>query len=317
MIRLANLNELDRIMEIINDGKSALRGMKIPQWRGEYPDVNTIKKDIEAHEFYVFEQGGEIVSVMSLVTDHDPSYDTLTGEWRTNSYTAVHRLAVDKEHMGCGYASRLLDFAIEKSCEMGYESIRIDTHKENIPVIKLANKYGFEYSGTITFESGDSGVAYEKMLDRNYGIYLRTFDQLNSEDVYSILRLRQNVFIVEQESIFEDIDGLDFACLHMMAYERGELIGYIRILPAGLSFDEPSMGRYCVSKNARGRGVGRVLFTKSINYIHNEMLEPVIRINAQSYLAEPYKRAGFNVVGEEYILDGIPHIEMIKYDKNK
>lgn len=313
MIRLAKVKDINRIMEIINEGKKNLAEKNIAQWGSDYPDQDVIMNDIENNEFYVMELNDEPVAVMSLITKPDSSYDTLKGgKWQSNSYTAVHRLAVAGEYMGNGYGLMMLEYAIEKTAELGYESIRIDTHEDNMAIVKIAEKLGFEYRGTISFDNGGMGVAYEKPVDKSFGVYLKTFEELNIWEVYDVLKLRQDVFVVEQNSIFHDIDDQDYACLHLLAYKKGELIGYIRILPAGMSFDEPSMGRYCVSESARGQGVGRVLFEKSISYIHEVMNEPVIRIEAQSYLAEPYKRAGFKIVGEEYDLDGVPHIEMLR-----
>ncbi|WP_425539528.1 GNAT family N-acetyltransferase [Microaceticoccus formicicus] len=313
MIRLANIKDLDRIIEIINDGKKTLADNNIAQWSNDYPSRDVIMKDIENSEFYVMELEQELVAVMSLIYEPDSSYDTLKGgQWQKSSYTAVHRLAVASEHMGNGYAFKMLEFVLEKTAELGFESVRIDTHEDNLAIIKIAEKLGFEYRGIISFESSGTGVAYEKIIDRRFGVYLKTFEEFSIYEVYDILKLRQDVFIVEQKSIFHDIDEQDYDCLHYSAYKKGELIGYIRILPPGMSFDEPSMGRYCVSESARGQGVGKVLFEKSISYIHEVMNEPVIRIEAQSYLAEPYKRAGFKIVGEEYDLDGVPHIEMLR-----
>lgn len=316
MIRLAKEKDINEILEVINEGKKTLAEKKIAQWGNGYPGREVIMKDIENNEFYVMELDGELVAVMSLITEPDSSYDTLRGEaWQRVSYTAVHRLAVSREYMGNGYAQMMLEFAIEKTAELGYESMRIDTHQDNLAIIKIAEKLGFEYRGIISFENGGTGVAYEKLIDRSFGVYLKTFEELNIWEVYDILKLRQDVFVVEQNSIFHDIDYLDYACLHLLAFKQNELIGYIRILPKGLSFDEPSMGRYCVSESARGQGVGRVLFDKSISYIHDVMNEPVIRIHAQAYLAAPYERAGFEIVGEEYDLDGIPHIDMIRENR--
>ncbi|MDO5718648.1 MAG: GNAT family N-acetyltransferase [Tissierellia bacterium] len=313
MIKLAEKGNLDRIVKIIEDGKEALRDMGINQWQDGYPDRDVLAADIDNQELYIYLEDGEIISVMTLLTDYDNAYDTLVGgEWKGKTYIAVHRLSVAREHKGKGISKKMISYAIEKASEMGLDSIRIDTHMENTVVKNISDSFGFEYKGVIEFDEGGKGIAYEKMLERKFGVYTKKFEELSNKEIYDILRLRQNVFMIEQDIKFEDIDGLDPFCIHIFAYIKDKLAGYIRVIPERISFEEPSMGRYCVCDEMRGLGIGGELFERAINYIHDIMEKPIIRIHAQSYLAEPYRRAGFEIVGEEYILEGLPHVEMVK-----
>jgi len=137
------------------------------------------------------------------------------------------------------------------------------------------------------------------------------FPDLTKSELYDLLRLRQEVFVVEQQSIYLDLDGKDQAAMHMLCREGPELVAYQRLLPPGLSYAESAIGRIVVCRRARGRDLGRELVRRGI--AHNLALWPDcdIRINAQSYLKKFYLELGFDVASEDYDLDGIPHVEML------
>ncbi|AQA17480.1 GNAT family N-acetyltransferase [Halioglobus japonicus] len=137
------------------------------------------------------------------------------------------------------------------------------------------------------------------------------FDELNTRQLYEILKLRQEVFAVEQTSIYLDVDGLDQEAMHISLWEGDELLAYERCLPPGLQETESTIGRIVVAPAARGRNLGRELVRRGVE--HNLARWPGhnIRMHAQAHLEKFYNAFEFYTEGEEYILDGIPHLEMV------
>jgi len=142
----------------------------------------------------------------------------------------------------------------------------------------------------------------------NWQIY--QFDDLTTHDLYTLMRLRQEVFVLEQNCVYPDLDGLDQASVHILCWENGELLAYLRCLKPGLSYPQSSIGRIVVSPTARGRDLGRELVTRGITYNFKQWPDSAIRIGAQRYLEAFYCRLGFVVDGEPYIEDGIEHVHM-------
>jgi len=140
---------------------------------------------------------------------------------------------------------------------------------------------------------------------------IRTFDELSNKELYSILRLRSEIFVVEQNCVYQDLDNKDLNAYHLMAVENGELIGYLRILNKGVSYKEASIGRVVVKKEYRRKKLGLEIINKGIDFIINKLQEKEVRISAQVYAKNLYKKAGFVEVSEEYLEDDIPHVEML------
>lgn len=141
---------------------------------------------------------------------------------------------------------------------------------------------------------------------------IKKFEELSNVELYRIMQLRLEVFSVEQNCAYQDADGKDLKCFHLCGYNQGgELIAYSRIVPAGISFKEVSIGRVITSAKARGTGAGKELMKKSIDFIKKEYGNVPIRIGAQCYLIKFYSSFGFEISGEEYLEDNIPHIEML------
>jgi ElaA protein len=142
---------------------------------------------------------------------------------------------------------------------------------------------------------------------------IKEFDELSNIDLYSILRLRAEVFVVEQNCPYQDADGKDLKSLHLMGRdENGNLITYARIVPPGVSFTEVSIGRVVSAPKLRGTGAGKALMTMSIEVINQKYGTAPIRIGAQLYLKKFYESHGFVQASEMYLEDDIPHIEMKK-----
>jgi ElaA protein len=140
---------------------------------------------------------------------------------------------------------------------------------------------------------------------------LKPFAELTPHELYAILQLRSEVFVVEQHCVFLDCDGKDTYCHHIMGWDGDKLIAYARIVPAGISYVESSIGRIVTSPTARGKGAGRKLLPHSIATLYTLLGEQVIRIGAQYYLKGFYESFGFQQTGEIYMEDGIQHIEML------
>ncbi|WP_418223709.1 GNAT family N-acetyltransferase [Clostridium isatidis] len=140
---------------------------------------------------------------------------------------------------------------------------------------------------------------------------IKTFDELSNEELYSILRLRSEIFVVEQNCVYQDMDNKDLKAFHLIAIDEGQIVAYLRILNKGVSYKEISIGRVVVKKEYRRRKLGLEIINRAIDYIKNIMKENEIRISAQVYAKNLYKKAGFKEVSEEYLEDDIPHVEML------
>ncbi len=143
---------------------------------------------------------------------------------------------------------------------------------------------------------------------------LKKFDEITSRELYAILQLRSEVFVVEQNCVYQDMDGKDLKAWHLMGYDpekHGEkLLAHTRLLPKGISYAEASIGRVVSSPSVRGQGIGRELMEKSIASIYTLYGKGPIRIGAQLYLKSFYASLGFIPEGEIYLEDNIPHIIM-------
>ena len=141
-------------------------------------------------------------------------------------------------------------------------------------------------------------------------VMFKTFEQLTTKELYEILRLRSEVFVVEQTCIYNDLDGNDLAAVHMVLIEKEEIVGYLRILNPYVSFDKYSIGRVIINPKYRNRGLSKILLQQGIDFVKNELGHSSIKINAQSHLKKMYGSVGFVEFGEEFIEDEILHIPM-------
>lgn len=143
----------------------------------------------------------------------------------------------------------------------------------------------------------------------------KKFETLKVDELYAILRLRSEVFVVEQNCVFLDMDNKDQVSQHLMGWQQEsgqkKLLGYARIVPAGISYEESSIGRIVTSPAARGMGIGKDLLRQSIQTLYTLHGKRVIRIGAQYYLKGFYESFGFEQASEVYLEDGIEHIEML------
>lgn len=142
-------------------------------------------------------------------------------------------------------------------------------------------------------------------------ILFHGIDKMSASELYNILKLRQDIFIVEQNCVYEDIDGLDDVSKHILLRVGDELAAYSRIVPPKVKFDEISIGRIVVKEKFRGNGYGKKIVLEAIDRIAETGYKS-IRIEAQAHLLQFYKNLGFKSAGETYILDGIPHLQMTR-----
>lgn len=143
-----------------------------------------------------------------------------------------------------------------------------------------------------------------------------TFDKLTAEQLYEILRIRQEVFAVEQDCVYQDADGKDQHAWHLACWQADSdqpcLQAYLRVVFPGKKYPEPSIGRVLTCESARGSGLGRELMRRAIEMMQRELPQAPIRISAQLYLKKFYEEFGFEQTSEPYDEDGIPHIEMLR-----
>ncbi|MFI2741689.1 GNAT family N-acetyltransferase [Zhouia sp. PK063] len=142
-------------------------------------------------------------------------------------------------------------------------------------------------------------------------IYTKTFNELTITELYEVLQLRSEVFVVEQDCVYQDIDGKDQKALHVIGTKNGKIVAYTRLFNTGYYFDEASIGRVVVAKNERKFGYGHDIIKASITAIEKNYKQTVIKISAQQYLIKFYQSHGFKQIGEGYLEDGIPHIAML------
>ncbi|MBT8387043.1 MAG: GNAT family N-acetyltransferase [Ignavibacteria bacterium] len=146
------------------------------------------------------------------------------------------------------------------------------------------------------------------MLD----IKTKYFNELSIDELHDLLQLRSEIFVVEQNCVYQDIDGKDRKALHVLGFKNNRLIAYTRAFKPGDYFTEAAIGRVLVQKNERDSKYGYDIMNATIEAITQEFSNPKIKLSAQTYLTDFYENLGFIQVGEEYLEDGIPHIAMVR-----
>jgi ElaA protein len=138
------------------------------------------------------------------------------------------------------------------------------------------------------------------------------FNELTPQELYAIIRLRNEVFVVEQNCVFQDADNIDQQCQHLMGMQERELVAYSRLVPPKVVYDEMSIGRVVNSPKYRGKGAGKALMSQSIQTCYQLFGQQPIKIGAQLYLKKFYESFGFIQCSDVYDEDGIDHIKMLK-----
>ena len=138
----------------------------------------------------------------------------------------------------------------------------------------------------------------------------KSFTELTNEELYKILQLRNAVFVVEQDCAYQDCDDKDQHCFHVMGWQQDALVAYCRLIPPGIAYKEPSIGRVVTASMVRGKNIGRELMELSVKSIPELFGVHSVTIGAQLYLKNFYASLGFIKTGDVYLEDGIEHIKM-------
>lgn len=164
ILRKTKINDIPRVMEIINQAKAYFKDNGIDQWQDGYPCQNSIETDIANNEAYVLEDNGQILGTCMVTIQGEPTYREIDGQWQTDlDYICVHRIAIDAKYKGSGLASMILDQVVAMYPQ--YHSLRMDTHEKNLSMQRLLQKYGFVFCGIITLQSGALRRAYECQIN--------------------------------------------------------------------------------------------------------------------------------------------------------
>ena len=158
--------DLLHIMKIIQQAQAYFKEQNIDQWQNNYPNEEVILSDMEKGNSYVMMKDGHIVGTTVISFEKEKTYDQIyEGKWLTNDDSGViHRVAVDNSYKGLGLSHEIIKYTEKLCIEKGVHSIKVDTHKENIPMQKLLRKNGFEYCGIIYLENGAERLAFEKII---------------------------------------------------------------------------------------------------------------------------------------------------------
>lgn len=164
--RKAVETDINNIMTIIRQAQAYFKEQGIDQWQNNYPNTGTISDDIDNQHSYVLLKDNKIVATAAVSFDGEKTYDFIhEGKWISNNeFAVIHRIAVDNTYKGLGLSAEIIK-SVEKLClSKGVYSIKVDTHKENIPMQKLLEKNKFQYCGVIYLEDGSKRIAFEKTL---------------------------------------------------------------------------------------------------------------------------------------------------------
>ena len=162
--RLATMDDLDAIMEVVADAQHSLGSRGIDQWQNGYPNIPSLQGDIEKGVGHVLVMDGVVVSYAAIIINGEPSYEHLEGQWLSvQDYVVLHRLCVRVGYVRQGLALQMMDIAIAIAQSHGVKSFKIDTHTENTYMLSLLQKMGFVYCGIVYYDHGVR-VAYEKLI---------------------------------------------------------------------------------------------------------------------------------------------------------
>ena len=140
------------------------------------------------------------------------------------------------------------------------------------------------------------------------------FDALSGRKLYEILKLRVDVFVVEQDCPYHELDGNDYEAIHVSYTDEKGIAAYTRLLPEGVKYAEPSIGRVIVRTDLRGAGLANKLMEYAMDYVLTKWQPEKIRLQAQTHLAKFYEKHGFQVISEPYTEDQIPHVDMFYHN---
>lgn len=146
-----------------------------------------------------------------------------------------------------------------------------------------------------------------------YDFFTKHYSELSLDEFHDLIGLRMEVFVVEQDCPYQDLDGLDKDAYHLVVLsDQKETIGTLRILKPGVYYNEIAIGRVVSHADYRDKKIGHLMMKEAINFIEKELNQHSIRLSAQTHLIRFYEKHGFKSTGKEYLEDGIPHTEMLR-----
>jgi len=303
-VREAKPTDITDIMQVMEAAKKIMRSSgNMHQWEDGYPSEAVIFSDMEKHGSFVIEDSGRIVAYFAFLLSPEPTYSKIyDGEWLddTQSYHVIHRIASYPDVHGI--FNDIMDFCFSHDA-----NIRIDTHKDNRIMQYNIEKYGFTYCGIIYLANGDERLAYQKLNDKPV-FHQKSFEELTVDELYELLRVRSEVFVVEQNCVYQDMDGDDQKSIHLWLTIAGKMVALARVCPAGTHMQEISIGRVITTE--RGKGYGKQIMLHAIEAAKEHFGAKQIDIEAQEYAKIFYESVGFKQSSETFMLDGIPHIRM-------
>lgn len=262
-------------------------------------------------EFYFARLDHKVIGYLKLNTGLSQT------EMKGDHALEIERIYVSKEYHGKKVGQALYDKAMAIATEKNVDYVWLGVWENNLRAINFYRKNGFKEFDKHIFRLGNEEQTDIMMkLDvksntMKIEFFIKSFEELSTLELYNILKLRSEIFIIEQNCVYQDIDDKDLKCHHLMCLVDGKLAGYTRIVPHGLTYEDASIGRVVIGTAYRGLGLGKQLIEHSIKGCQDILKESKIRISAQLYLLKFYNALGFKEVGIPYDEDGIPHIEMV------
>ena len=304
IIREAKPTDMASIMQVMDAAKKIMRQSgNMHQWGEGYPSEAVIMSDIEKDGGFVIVDGSKIVGYFAFLPSPEPTYDKIyDGNWldEVKPYHVIHRIAsLPDAH---GIFSSIMDF-----CFAHDNNIRIDTHRDNAIMQHNIEKHDFTFCGIIYLANGDERLAYQK-LNNEPLLHKKSFQELTVDELYELLRVRSEVFVVEQNCVYQDMDGDDQNSIHLWLTVGGKVVALARVCPAGTHMKEISIGR--VITTVRGKGYGKQIMLHAIDVAKENFGAKQIDIEAQEYAKGFYESVGFRQSSDTFMLDGIPHIKM-------
>ena len=234
IIREAKTTDITDIMLVMEAAKKIMRSSgNMHQWADGYPSEAVIISDMEKHGGFVIEDAGRIVGYFAFLPSPEPTYSKIyDGKWLDDvqSYHVVHRIASYPDVHGI--FSDIMDFCFSHDA-----NIRIDTHKDNRIMQHNIEKHGFTCCGIIYLANGDERMAYQK-LNTEPVLHQKTFQELTVDELYELLRVRSEVFVVEQNCVYQDMDYDDQESIHLWLTVADKVVALARVCPAGTHMQE-------------------------------------------------------------------------------
>ena len=224
IIREAKPTDITDIMQVMEAAKKIMRSSgNMHQWADGYPSEAVIFSDMEKHGGYVIEDASRIVGYFAFLLSPEPTYSKIyDGKWidDTLPYHVVHRMASYPDVHGI--FSDIMNFCFSHDA-----NIRIDTHKDNRIMQHNIEKHGFTYCGIIYLANGDERLAYQKLNDEPI-LHQKTFQELTVDELYELLRVRSEVFVVEQDCVYQDLDNDDQKSIHLWLTIEDKVVALVR-----------------------------------------------------------------------------------------